>query len=178
MRNRFGESTETEEPIIKEDFVEIEAYEMENGSLKEAGWKTEFPVSLGEHMHESFFEKVAGLKKSDSFVFNMDEVEKNLTQDDIKKYLLKINPDAAETPGNTFEGKILKVMRKQAATLSEEFYKKAFGPQSEVNSEEELRANIRTNLQSYFDVECIKLLEYRTRKAHGKARSAESTRSF
>jgi len=159
MRNRFGESTETEEPIIKEDFVEIEAYEMENGSLKEAGWKTEFPVSLGEHMHESFFEKVAGLKKSDSFVFNMDEVEKNLTQDDIKKYLLKINPDAAETPGNTFEGKILKVMRKQAATLSEEFYKKAFGPQSEVNSEEELRANIRTNLQSYFDVECIKLLD-------------------
>jgi len=159
MRNRFGESIETEEPIIKEDFIEIEALELENGSLKESGWKTQFPVSLGEQMHETFFEKVDGLKKSDSFIFNMDEVEKNLTETDIRKYLLKLSPEAIETPGNTFEGKIVKVMRRQAATLSEEFYKKAFGPQSTITSEEELRSNIRTNLQSYFDLECKKLMD-------------------
>ena len=159
MRSRFGESIETEEPIVKEDFIEIEALEMEGGSVKEAGWKTQFPVSLGEQMHESFFEKVKGLKKSDSFIFNMDEVEKNLSVEDVKKYLLKISPEDSQKPGNIFEGRIIKVMRRQAATLSEDFYKKVFGPQSTINNEEELRSNIRTNLQSYFDVECTKLLD-------------------
>ena len=89
----------------------------------------------------------------------MDEVEKNLSEEDVKKYLLKISPEDSQKPGNIFEGRIIKVMRRQAATLSEDFYKKVFGPQSTINNEEELRSNIRTNLQSYFDVECTKLLD-------------------
>ncbi len=161
LRNRMGESLETEDAIIKEDFVEIEANELHEGQLKDGGWKTQFPVSLGEFTHENFLNKILGLKKTDSFHFNIHEVEKNLSEKDVAKYLLKIPEDqpTENLPGETYQGTISKVLRKQPAELTDDLFKKAFGPDTTVTNESELRQNLRQNLENYFDKECDKLLD-------------------
>lgn len=161
LRNRMGESLETEDAIIKEDFVEIEASELHEGQLKDGGWKTQFPVSLGEFTHENFLNKILGLKKTDSFHFNIHEVEKNLSEKDVAKYLLKIPEDqpTENLPGENYQGIISKVLRKQPAELTDDLFKKAFGPDTTVTNESELRQNLRQNLENYFDKECDKLLD-------------------
>ncbi|HEX5625040.1 MAG TPA: hypothetical protein VFX48_03405, partial [Saprospiraceae bacterium] len=102
-----------------------------------------------------------GLKKQDRFIFNIHEVEKNLSEKEIRKYLLKLPEDHPEDsfPGDEFEASITKVLRKKPAELSEDFYKKAFGPETSITNESELRQNLRENLQRYFDQECSKLLD-------------------
>jgi trigger factor len=161
LRNRMGESLETEDVIIKEDFVEIEASELHDGQLKEGGWKTQFPVSLGEFTHENFLNKILGLKKTDTFHFNINEVEKNLSEKEIAKYLLKIPEDQSpdNLPGESFQATVSKVLRKQPAELTDDLFKKAFGPDTTVTNESELRQNLRQNLENYFDKECDKLLD-------------------
>ncbi len=159
--SRMGESLETNEAIIREDLVEIEAVELEDDKPKEGGWTTQFPVSISEYTHDHFINLVLGLKVSDMFRFNIQEVEKNLSQKDINKYLLKIPEDQTDLaqPGDHYQATIVKVMRKQKAQLGEELYKKAFGPESTISNETELRAEIRSNLEKYFDQECDKLLD-------------------
>ena len=161
LRNRMGESLETDDAIIKEDFIEIEANELEGDQIKEGGWKTQFPVSLGEFTHDNFTNAILGLHKSDTFQFNIKEVEKNITEKEIAKYLLKIPEDQTEliVPGDFYQATILKVLRKQAAELTDDLFKKAFGPDTTVTNEAELRQNLRENLESYFDKECDKLLD-------------------
>lgn len=161
LKNRTGESMETEEPVSKDDVVEIDAVEMDGENIKVGGWRTQFPVSVGEFTHEKFMSSILGLKKSDQFEFNIHEVETNLSQKDINKYLLKLPEDQADVviPGDHFQGTIVKIMRKKPAELNDDFYKKAFGPETTITNETELRQNLRQNLESYFDKECAKLLD-------------------
>ncbi|MGB4969192.1 MAG: trigger factor [Saprospiraceae bacterium] len=161
LQDKLGESAETEDSIIAEDFIELEAQELENGQVKLEGWKTQFPVSLGEHTLDDFANKLKGLKKGDVFDLNVEEIEKNLSEKEIRKYLLKIPDDQSEDfkPGNFYRATITKVMRKTPAELSEELYKKAFGPDTVITNETELRASLRTNLEAYFDNECSKFLD-------------------
>jgi trigger factor len=161
LRNRMGESLETEDEIIKDDLVEVEALELAGDMIKEGGWKTSFPVSIGEYSHENFMKATSGLRKSDKFKFNIREVENNLSDKDIAKYLLKTpeGDEGFEMPGDHYEGTITKVLRKQKAELNEGFYKKAFGPDTTIANEIELRQNLRDNLQTYFDKECDKLFD-------------------
>lgn len=161
LRKKMGESLETEDPVQKDDLIEIEAAEWEGDDRKEGGWSMQFPVSLNEYAHEKFQSLVLGLRKSDHFYFNIREVESNLSDKDVDKYLLKLpeNHPEFQRPGDHYKGTLIKVLRRIPAELTEEFYKKAFGPTTQISNEEELRSNLRNSLQQYFDKECDKLLD-------------------
>ncbi len=161
IRQRFGDQIESDEPIALEDFVELEAMELEGGQLKEEGWKTDFPVLLNDRIHPSFSEKLLGKTKEHGFDFNIREVEVDLSEEHLQKYLLKIPEDKAGqiTTGNEFRGRVVKVLRKKPADLSDELFKKAFGPETTIKSEADLRTELRKNLESYFETECKKLFD-------------------
>ncbi len=161
LRNRFGDQIESGEPIALEDFVELEALELEGGELKEGGWKTQFPVLLNDKIHPSFSEKLLGKKKDHGFDFNIREVELDLSEEHLEKYLLKI-PEGESgliKPGNEFRGQIVKVLRRKPAEITEELFKKAFGPETPIKSESDLRSELRKNLENYFEAECKKLVD-------------------
>jgi trigger factor len=159
LKEKMGESSETEELVQNNDIIEVDAFELDGDQIKTDGWNTQFPVAMGDLMHENFANAVSGLKKSDSFKFNIREVEKNLTEKDISKYLLKLPEDQLEWPGENFQGNITKVLRKQPAELSEELFTKAFGPETKITNEDQLRENYRKDLEAYFDTESSRLVD-------------------
>lgn len=161
LLNRFGQSKESNEPIAHDDYVEFEAVELEGNVLKENGWTTQFPVLLNDQIQEGFKNLVLGKSKGDQLDFNVREIENELSEKDLDKYLLKLPEDSTpETrPGDQYRGTITKIMRKQKSELNEDFFKAAFGPETTINSEEELRAELRKNLENYFEDECSKLLD-------------------
>lgn len=161
LLNRFGQSKESEEPVAHDDYVEFEAVELEGSLLKENGWTTQFPILLNDQVQEEFKKLVLGKSIGDQLDFNVREIENDLSDKDLDKYLLKLPEDSTDEtrPGDHYRGTITKVMRKQKSELNEDFFKAAFGPETTIKSEEDLRSELRKNLENYFADECSKLLD-------------------
>lgn len=89
-------------------------------------------------------------KTGDSFKFNIYKLEKNRTEDYVKKYLLSVGENDTDTViGEEFEGKITKIGRVMPAELDQDFFDKVFG-EGTVKNEEEAKAKMEEEIAKQY----------------------------
>lgn len=159
--DRFSDQVAIQEPAKEGDILTIDAVELEGDQAKENGWKTNFTVILDELMGDGIRQELTGKEIGYHFHFNIREVEKNTDEASVRKYLLKIPQDQMEqlVVGDIFEGTLVEIKRKVPAELNEALYLKAFGPDSEIREENQLREHFRKMYEKHFDEESNNLLD-------------------
>ncbi|MCC6753718.1 MAG: hypothetical protein IT266_07005 [Saprospiraceae bacterium] len=161
FRQRFSERTEVEGPAQEGDVVEIEAEEWAGEAAVADGVVTEFNILIGENLHDAMRDKLVGASVGDAFEFNIREVEKDLSEKDIYRYLLHIEKQEAgdRQVGDLFRGRVAGILRVSPAELNEALYKKAFGEETDVVDEQGLREKLRQGIAKAFSVEAEKFLD-------------------
>lgn len=140
-RSALGKLIETTEPIGENDTLEIDAQEMVDGEVKEGGFVTYFVTSMKD-LNEEIKPNILGQKQGYTFDANIFELEKNRTEEYVKKYLLNLDENEQKDIQPTFKMKIAKVKSQQLAELNEEFYEQAFG-KDKVHNQEEAEAHLK-----------------------------------
>ena len=158
-RKRLGENIDVEDAIEEEDILTIKAFELEGDARKEKGWETGFTILANRIGDEELKKKVLGSKLNDTFNFDIYNLEKDTTDDYVKKYLLNLDPEEEKEIGNQFEGIIEKVSRRMPAELNEDFFEKAF-PGGEIKDEAGARAQIIEDISKFYS-EQTKSVMYR-----------------
>jgi len=161
-RDQLSTNEPVDEPIQNKDMVHIQYDELDDeGNVKEDGWANTMEVLFDEEqIVESFYQQLNGQSKDFTFDFNIYEVEKNLGEEQVRKYLLKIGEADAEVEvGSQFRGKIVDVQRPKPAELNEEFFKKAFGEEAEITTEEGARERIREIITDNFKQDTQQFLQ-------------------
>lgn len=156
-RKRFGNEIFPEEDIEDNDLITLSAVELEDGKVKEKGWETGFQV-LVRDIVEDKQEEVIKLKKGDKFQFNIRDFEKGKDEKHVNKYLLNLDEDEEKEIGDMFEATIDKVSRIAPAELNQEFFDKYTGQENAETSEEEIRKQIRENIESHYKTQTKNLL--------------------
>ncbi|MBK9108318.1 MAG: hypothetical protein IPM92_08075 [Saprospiraceae bacterium] len=161
FRMQYADSKIVEGKVEKGDLVTLDAVELEHGMIKEYGWSSRFMIMVDDTLEESFYNHIIDKELGHSFHFNIQEVEKNLSEKDIRKYFLKIPEDQDQeiVVSNHFQGSIFEISRKHPAELNEELYIKAFGDTTDIRDEQALRDRFRADVEKYFDSESDKYLE-------------------
>ncbi|MEM1322119.1 MAG: trigger factor [Bacteroidota bacterium] len=160
IRKRGGEQGEVEDEIVEGDMVELNADELDGDQIKENGWATTFKVLVdAKTATERFREEVLGKTKGSKIRIDINEVEVDRDETYVQKYLLNVEEGDDPTEiGSQFEATINSVTRVIPAELNEEFFKKAFGEDSNVKTEEEARAKIEEEIVKYYDRQAENLL--------------------
>ncbi|NNE29300.1 MAG: hypothetical protein HKN16_06670 [Saprospiraceae bacterium] len=158
VQKRAGKNEPVEEPIIAKDLVKIEAEEMDGNAKKESGWATTMTIMADDNLDADFSKELMGKKTGDELNFQVSKIEKDRTEEYIRKYLLQVDDADTETViGDDFQGKIIEVSRITPATLDQEFFDKVFG-EGKVSSEEEAKKEIRDRISAYYDTSAEQLL--------------------
>lgn len=151
LRKRFGTEVHPENDWQDDDRLLVNAKEMEGDSLKKKGFETSFQILISNIADEALREQVKSLKKGDTFRFDIYTLEPDKSEEYVKKYLLNLEKDEMDKEvGHVFEGTISEVNRIAPAEFDEAFFTQAFG-EGEVASEEEARAKMKENIESYYD---------------------------
>jgi trigger factor len=154
---RLGDRIEEDKDIIENDIIQIKAVELDaDGKVLDKGHETGFSVMV-DLLTDDIKAEVLKLKNGDSFDFDIYKIEKDRTDDYVKKYLLNLDPEEDKEIGNQFKGEIEKVTRLVPAEMGQDFFDKYFGP-GVVSSEEEAREKIRTSISGYYDEQCRSLM--------------------
>jgi len=159
LKNQYGSLSEIKGPIERGDLIELEVAELLDGAAKQDGIHSSFSLMVDDTLTDEVLEELTGKNVDELLRFNIRTVEKNLDEKTIRKYFLKLTDDDEKAFEDMFEGKISKISRKQAAELGPDLYTKAFGPNHTIQSEDDLRAELRKNLSAYYEKECDKILE-------------------
>lgn len=137
----FGTLVETEEAIGEEDTLEIEAKELEQKEEKPQGHTTYFVCALKD-VNDDLKASLIGQKAGYIFDADIYQLEKNRTEDYVKKYLLNLDQDEQKEINPNFRMKVAKVKTLKPAELDQAFYDRAFG-EGKVQSLEEAEAKIK-----------------------------------
>ncbi len=161
FRQRFSERTEVDDPAQEGDVLELEAEEWAGDAAVADGVVTEFNILIGENLHDAMRDKLMGKSVGDAFEFNIREVEKDLSEKDIYRYLLHIEKQEAgdRQIGDHFKGRVAGILRVSPAELNDTLYKKAFGEETDVVDEQGLREKLRQGIAAAFSVESEKFLD-------------------
>lgn len=157
IRMRVGESTFIEENIEGNDMVAIDAVELEGDTPKENGWETNFTVLVND-MVEDKKEEMLGKGVDFTFDFDIFNLEKDLSDDLVRKHLLKEEDvEKAAAIGHSFRGTVRQINRRIPAEMNEDFFKQAF-PSEEITNEEEAREFLKSNIEKYFNSQADSIL--------------------
>ncbi len=149
LRKRAGERQDMEGEIVPNDMITIQAEEQEDGKAKKDGWATTFNV-LVDTLEEDIRTDLLTKKTGDSFKFNIYKLEKDRTEEYVKKYLLSVGENDTDTViGEEFEGKITNIGRVMPAELDQAFFDKVFG-EGNVKSEEEAKAKMEEEVAKQY----------------------------
>ena len=163
LRRRGGHQEEVKSDFEKEDRISFNGLELEDGEIKQNGLEIAFDA-LVESMTDEFKSKVLDSKVGDEFDHNIYEVEKDLSEEGVRKYLMELDEEEADREVNPdFRLEIVKASRQVLAELDEEFLTMAFG--DEVKTEEDARKVIRDELKKSFDQQADNLM---FQKVHDK----------
>lgn len=158
MQKRAGKNEPVEAPIELKDLIKIEAEELEDGKVKENGWATTFTIFVDENLNPEFSKDLLGKKNGDVLEFQISQIEKDRSEEYVRKYLLQVpDADADTVIGDDFTGKIIEVGRVQPAEMNQEFFDKVFG-EGNVSSEEEARNKIKEQIEGYYNSSAEQLL--------------------
>jgi|SRR5690554_3279473 len=156
LRRRAGHQVTVESDFENEDIISFNGWELENGEVKNKGLEVDFTVMV-ERMDEDFQSRILDMKVGDTIDYDIYKIEKNLSEEEVKKYLMELDDDEMDEEVNAeFRLEIVKASRQELAEMDEEFFKKVFG--DEVSTEEEARELIRKDIKQEFDEQADRLL--------------------
>ncbi|MBK9270011.1 MAG: hypothetical protein IPM48_00295 [Saprospiraceae bacterium] len=165
MKERYGpqESILTDQ-VQEKDLVTIKATQTADPNTTPEEFQTVFDVLLDENCHPSLLTKLLGQSNGFAFVHSIQEVENNLDEQAIRKYLLKLPSDDQRVFAHEFKMELIDIKRKKRAELNEEFFKTLYGPDANYESEEDFRTKVREEIKQYYARECDKILEIKLTK--------------
>jgi trigger factor len=148
-RKRFA-TYEYPETIEENDILSFTIEELNGeGQVKEGGINTVSSIMV-DLLKVDVKKQVLGLKKQDSFETNVFEMM-DREREAIAKNVLNMNDlSGLENVGSKFKLTLNNITRSKPAEFNEEFFVKLFGDNGAKN-EEEMRATIKGDLESYFD---------------------------
>ncbi|HWB64245.1 MAG TPA: trigger factor, partial [Chitinophagales bacterium] len=149
IRKRFS-TYEYPETVGDNDVLTFTIEELgADGNLKEGGVSTVSTLNV-DLLKEDAQKKVLALKKQESFEYNVFDLM-DRDREGIAKNVLNMN-DLEKLPevGDKFRLTLNNITRSVPAEINEEFFTKVYGPEG-AKTEEEMRNNIKADLESYFD---------------------------
>ncbi len=147
-RKRMGERLQVEDKIQSNDVVKVAAKEV--GGTHESSFSV-----LVEMLTDDAKDVFEQHKKGDSFQMNIYHLEKDSTEDKVRKYFLLLEDDATQV-GEMFHLTIEEVTRVTIAELNEEYFTKSYGPT--VTSEEQAKEYIKNEYIKHFENDSFGLM--------------------
>ncbi len=142
---RFGENETVdaveEKDTIRGNFVQLDA----EGNELEEGIKAEQVIIAVDLMKDEEVKKaIQGKKAGDTIVFDPVKVYENKHE---VGHMLNISHEEAENIEGDFKFTVSEVLRFKKAEVNEELFKKAFGEDTEIKTEEEFRNKLRADIE-------------------------------
>lgn len=146
---RFGENENvdevTEKSTLRGDFVQLDA----DGNELEDGIKAEKVIIAVDLMKdEAVRNEVIGKKAGDSVIFDPVKVYESKHE---VGHMLNISHEEAENIDGEFKFTISEILNFKNAEINEELFKKAFGEDTEIKTEEEFRNKLKAELAENFN---------------------------
>jgi trigger factor len=143
--SKFGanEAAETveEKDTIRGNFVQLDA----EGNELEDGIKAEQVVIAVDVMKDEEVKKeIIGKKAGDTIVFDPIKVYDNRHE---VGHMLNISHEEAENVEGDFKFTLTEILRFKKAEVNEDLFKKAFGDDTEIKTEEEFRNKLKADLE-------------------------------
>ena len=149
IRKRFA-TYEYPESVEANDILSLTIEELnEDGSIKEGGVSTVSSVMMDliKKEHQAAF---LALKKQDSMEANVWDIVDRDREGIAKNILNQTDVTHTDHIGNKFKLTLNNITRSKPAEVNEEFFVKVYG-ENGPKTEAEMRQNIKTELDSYFD---------------------------
>ncbi|WP_372773661.1 trigger factor [Mangrovibacterium sp.] len=146
--SRFGENEVAEiageKDTLRCDIVQLDA----DGNELEDGIKAEkVVIAIDQMKDEAVKNEAIGKKAGDVLVFNPAAVYDNKHE---VANMLNVSHEEAENIEGNFKFTIIEVLSFKAAEVNEELFKKAFGEETEIKTEEEFHAKLKAELSENF----------------------------
>jgi len=144
--SRFGQNETAEaageKDTLRGDFVQLDA----EGNELEGGIKAEKVVIAIDLMKdEAAKNEAVGKKAGDVLVFDPVKVFESKHE---VGHMLNVSHEEAENIEGNFKFTIAEVLSFKQAEINEDLFKKAFGEETEVKTEEEFRAKLKAEIES------------------------------
>jgi len=142
---RFGENKVVdavgEKDTVRGDFVQLDA----DGNEKEGGIKAEKVIIAVDLMKDEDIKKeIIGKKKGDVLVF--DPLKAFESKHEVG-HMLNISHEEAEKIEGSFKFTIIEALHFEKAELNEDLFKKIFGDDTEVKTEEDFKVRIKADIE-------------------------------
>jgi trigger factor len=151
MQRRYGKVTNPEQveknDLVFGDFVELD----HDGNELAGGINKTSTIATDKVKNESAIDKLKGLTRGSQITVDPHDLTGNATD---LAAMLGITPAQAETLSSNFKFTITNISRVEPAELNEELYNKVYG--DSVNSIEEFRAKIKSEMSSMFNADSDK----------------------
>ena len=147
LRYKFGKYSEPATVNSSENYltIDLDASDADGNILNEADVAK--PVSLFvKNFNEPYQSALSGKAIADTFVFKFSNA---FTESEETKILNDLQAEKDALADAYFKATITRIALQEPADLNEEFYKKAF-PNTDIKSEEELRAALKEEIASNF----------------------------
>ncbi|HKJ41139.1 MAG TPA: trigger factor [Sunxiuqinia sp.] len=146
--SRFGENTTAEtveeKDTVRGDFIQLDA----DGSELEDGIKAEQVVIATDIMKDEDIKKeFIGKKAGDVVVFDPIKAYDNRHE---VGHMLNVSHEEAENIEGEFKFTISEVLHFVKAEINEDLFKKAYGDDTEIKTEEEFRAKLKEEIEENF----------------------------
>ncbi|RME92221.1 MAG: trigger factor [Bacteroidetes bacterium] len=148
-RLRIQSSRPTEvnedEDIKAGDIITVTGVELVGGLPKVDGITHEFTIFM-DNLAEEVQQELLGKRVGDSVRVNIFELEKDISEDQVRKYLLGLDEEDEREVSPEFELTINKVSRILPREMNQEFFDEVFGAE-QITSEEEAIAYLKAQYQ-------------------------------
>lgn len=146
IKSQMGQNKETdavkEDGLVRGDFVELD----EEGNEKEDGIKPEgVLLSIDLIKDEEIKKEFTGKKQGDTLIFDPVKAYDNRHE---VGHMLNISHEQAEELNSIFKFTIKEPLEFEKAELNEELYKKIYGEDTNIKTEEDLRNRLKDELAS------------------------------
>ncbi|MEL6926044.1 MAG: trigger factor family protein, partial [Bacteroidota bacterium] len=121
-RKQIGKRSLPEDDIQENDLLKFNVEELEGDQVKENGWAATFSILLDRIANEDLRKELLGKKLGDKVRFNIFELESDVDEAYVKKYLLDMKEDEEVEVNPMFEGEIVEVSRNEPADMDQEFF--------------------------------------------------------
>jgi trigger factor len=149
VRKRFA-TYEYPETVGENDILTFTVEELnENGEVKEGGLSTVSSIMV-ELLKEDAKAKILAMKKQETITLNVWEAF-DRDREGVAKNILNMNDlSKIDEVGNNFKLTLNNITRSVPAEINEEFFQKVYG-ETGPKTEEEMRNNIKSDLENYFE---------------------------
>ncbi len=158
ISRRLGKMTEPETISNEEDVINVSFQKSDaNGQVEEGAEKKDNSLLL-KYFSAAAQQQLMGKKKEDSIVIQLSTAFEDKEREWIASDL-GLDKDKAEDMNQHFQLLITKIAFVEKRAMDEAFFKEAL-PGKEITTEEAFRAEIRTQIESYWKHQAQHLLEH------------------